>query len=80
MTEASWRAIAQALASRMEYHDFCDLHDVIDEGVEQGCPSCHDRATLRTYREKAGVVKRRERGQAIPFYAVTEQGENRGTR
>ena len=55
MAEASWRAIAVALASRMENHDFCEDHGVIDEGVEEGCPFCLDRATMRTYREKAGV-------------------------
>ncbi|GAA1147988.1 hypothetical protein GCM10009651_35870 [Microbacterium natoriense] len=65
MAEASWRAIAESLASRMENHDFCEDHGVIDEGVEEGCPFCLDRVTMRTYREKAQSVQRRERNAAF---------------
>lgn len=74
MAEASWRAIAEALASRMENHDFCVDHGVIDEGVEEGCPFCLDRATMRTYRDKAGTVRRRAIGHSVAIHEIGRQG------
>ena len=73
MAEASWRAIAVALASRMENHDFCEDHDLIDEGVEEGCPFCLDRATMRTYRDKAGTVRRRVVGRALAIHEIRSE-------
>jgi len=75
VAEASWRAIAESLASRMENHDFCEDHDVIDEGVEEGCPFCLDRATMRTYRDKARTVRHRDTLRSVAIHEVGRQSD-----
>jgi len=45
----SWRAVAEALAARMEFHTVCgDGH----ADSEDGCPFCADIAAYRMFKEK----------------------------
>lgn len=49
----SWRAVADALAERMENHAYCDTHP--DPGANADkCPFCADRAAYRMWQAKSG--------------------------
>jgi hypothetical protein len=46
-----WKRIADVLAGRLMYHDFCDHNP-----PEEDCPFCDDEAAMKIYRKAGGNV------------------------
>lgn len=74
MPEPSWRTVAFALADRMENYEHCNTHDVIADGISEGCPFCRDREAMRVFRAKSGMRPVVIAGAPVPIEQVRVTG------
>lgn len=49
----SWREVANLLADRLVYHNYCDAHTAA-EADPGNCPFCADRAAYQAWQAKSG--------------------------